>query len=137
MRLALTVAFLVVLLAWLMASGLALSQQGKVVSSKHDVGATGYLAGVSACETCHDGTVTGRGTYTFDLDMAQHPLTPGKAGEDCDMCHDPHVPDYGNFFLFPAGANLCKACHARGGEGDHPLNVDVLSAGYIPQDARW
>lgn len=53
------------------------------------------------------------------------------------MCHDPHVPDYSNFLLFPAGANHCKTCHALGSDKDHPLNLAVVDAGYAPQDDRW
>ncbi len=170
MRLALPVAFLGVLLAWLMTFGLTLGDQGKVISSEHDLGVVDYRSGVSACETCHlphdasgeslwardphpegdpfsgsqplcyschDGTVTASGAYTFDLGVAQHPITPGETGEDCDMCHDPHVPDYSNFLLFPAGANHCKTCHALGSDKDHPLNLAVVDAGYAPQDDRW
>ena len=89
------------------------------------------------CYSCHDGTVTASGSYAFDMGVAQHPTTPGESGEDCDQCHDPHVPDYGNFLLFPAGANLCKACHAHASEDDHLLNVNAIDAGYAPQDGRW
>lgn len=169
MRLAVPLTFLGALLLWLSTFGLALGNQGKVVSSAHDLGVVSTL-GVSACElchpphdasgeslwphgpypeddplsglkplcySCHDGTVTVRGAYAFDLVAAQHPTTPGKTRGDCDMCHDPHVPDYGEFLLFPTGANLCKACHAHGSGGDHPLNVDAIDRGYAPQDSLW
>ena len=53
------------------------------------------------------------------------------------MCHDPHLADYGTFLLFPAGANLCKTCHAGGDSLSHPLNVDAAGPGIVPQDTRW
>ena len=86
-----------------------------------------------SCYSCHDGTVTDGGLHVFDAGLAQHPLQPGRTGKDCDMCHDPHLADYGNFLLFPSGANLCKTCHASGGSGDHPVNVE---AG-VPIDDSW
>ena len=90
-----------------------------------------------ACYSCHDGTVTDSGLHVFDTALAQHPVEPGKGGDDCDMCHDPHLADYGNFLLFPAGANLCKTCHAGGDSVSHPLNVDAAGPGIVPQDDRW
>jgi len=170
MRLALPAALVSVLLAWLMTFGLTLGEQGKVISSEHDLGVVANPAGVSACETCHlphdasgeslwdkdphpegdpfsgfkplcyschDGTVVASGAYVFDPGVAQHPSTPEMSPEDCDRCHDPHVPDYGNFLLFPAGANLCKACHAHGNDENHPLNVDASNVGYGPRDSHW
>ena len=89
------------------------------------------------CYSCHDGTVTDSGLYAFDAALAQHPVKPGEVGDDCDMCHDPHLADYGNFVLFPAGANLCKTCHTGGGSVSHPLNVDAAGPGIVPQDNRW
>ena len=90
-----------------------------------------------ACYSCHDGTVTSSGVHVFDVALAQHPVEPGKLGEDCDMCHDPHLAEYGNFLLFPAGANLCRTCHAGAGIESHPLNVDAVARGRAPQDGRW
>lgn len=89
------------------------------------------------CYSCHDGTVTSAGAYVFDSDAGQHPTTPGKVSEDCDMCHDAHVPDYGNFILFPSAANLCRACHARSYDRFHSSNVDAAAAGYAPVDDSW
>ena len=89
------------------------------------------------CYSCHDGTVAAGGAYVFDPGVQEHPVTPGEIGEDCDMCHDPHVPDYGGFLLFPTGANHCKACHAGGSEEDHPLNVGSFTQEYEPQDSHW
>src|SRR3990170_2444658 len=80
-----------------------------------------------ACYSCHDGTVTDSSIHVFDVALAQHPVEPGEAGEDCDMCHDPHLADYGNFLLFPAGANLCRTCHAGGGSEGHPVNIDAVA----------
>jgi predicted CXXCH cytochrome family protein len=163
-------AFSALSLALVTTFGMTLGQQGKVISSEHDLGVMAYSAGVSACETCHfphdasgeplwaqgphkegepfsgsgplcyschDGTVTPGGSYAFDLDLAQHPTTPGQVGEDCDMCHDPHVPDFSNFLLFPSGANLCKACHAKANDKDHAMNADAIETGYVPQDSQW
>jgi predicted CXXCH cytochrome family protein len=96
-----------------------------------------YSGIMPLCYSCHDGTVTAGGGYVFDPGLAQHPSTPGKASEDCDMCHDPHTPDYSNFLLFPAGANLCRACHARSYDRFHSLNVDAIDIGYAPEDAKW
>ena len=90
-----------------------------------------------ACYSCHDGTVTDSGLHVFDAALAQHPMEPGEVGKDCDMCHDPHLADYGNFLLFPSGANLCKTCHANGDSVSHPLNVDAAGPGIVPQDDRW
>lgn len=89
------------------------------------------------CYSCHDGTVTDGGLHVFDVALAQHPMRPGQPGEDCDMCHDPHLADYGNFLLFPAGANLCKTCHASGGSGDHPVNVEAVAQASVPLDDSW
>jgi predicted CXXCH cytochrome family protein len=89
------------------------------------------------CYSCHDGTVTPNGAYAFDPGLAQHPIEPGKAGEDCDMCHDPHVPDYSSFLLFPDGSNLCRVCHASSYDRFHALNVNALEAGYVPEDGRF
>lgn len=170
MRFALPAALLSALLAILLTFGLTLGEQGKVVSSEHDLGIRSYVSGVGACETCHlphdasgeslwaegpypegkpfsgaaplcyschDGTVTDSGAYAFDPELAHHPITPGKVGEDCDMCHDPHVPDYGNFVLFPSGANLCRACHARSYDRFHTLNVPATEVGFAPHDSAW
>ena len=90
-----------------------------------------------ACYSCHDGTVSDGGAHVFDAALAQHPVKPGETGKDCDMCHDPHLADYGSFLLFPAGANLCKTCHAGGGSENHPLNVDAAGGGTAPRDDRW
>ena len=90
-----------------------------------------------ACYSCHDGTVSDRGLHVFDAALAQHPVKSGKVGEDCDMCHDPHLADYGSFLLFPAGANLCKTCHANGDSLSHPVNVDAAGPGIVPLDNRW
>ena len=89
------------------------------------------------CYSCHDGTVTDSGLHVFDVALAQHPVRPGEAGEDCDMCHDPHLADYGSFLLFPAGANLCRTCHAGGGSSGHPLNIDAVAGADVPRDDRW
>ena len=159
-----------VVVAAFMTFGLTRGEQGKVVSSQHDLGVTAGAAGVSACEvchlprdasgqllwsedphagderfsgiapacySCHDGTVTDNGLHAFDAALAQHPVRPGEVGEDCDMCHDPHLADYGSFLLFPAGANLCRTCHAGGDRLSHPLNIDASGPGIVPQDIRW
>jgi predicted CXXCH cytochrome family protein len=96
-----------------------------------------YSGSRPVCYSCHDGTVTAGGAYAFDESATHHPITPGEPGEDCDMCHEPHVPDFGSFLLFPAGANLCKSCHAHASEVDHPVNVDAIEVGYAPLDSRW
>jgi len=90
-----------------------------------------------ACYSCHDGTVTDSGLHAFDVALAQHPVRPGEVGEDCDMCHDPHLADYGSFLLFPAGANLCRTCHAGGGSAGHPVNIDAIAGGHVPRDDSW
>jgi len=90
-----------------------------------------------ACYSCHDGTVAASGLHVFNAALAQHPVKAGEPGEDCDMCHDPHLAEYGSFLLFPAGANLCKTCHAGGGNENHPLNVDAAERDRTPQDDRW
>lgn len=157
-------------LACLTTLGLALGEQGKVVSSGHDLGVASVPSGVSACEichvphdasgeslwaegphaksaefsgarpacySCHDGTVTAGGAYAFDDESAHHPIKPGQVSEDCDMCHDPHVPEFGNFLLFPAGANFCKSCHAHASTEDHPVDIDTAEVGSAPLDGRW
>jgi predicted CXXCH cytochrome family protein len=146
--------------------GLSRGEQGKVVGGQHDLGVTGVSAcevchlphdasgqplwsddphagdesfsGIApACYSCHDGTVSDSGVHAFDVALAQHPVEPGEPGKDCDMCHDPHLADYGSFLLLPAGANLCRTCHAGGGSVGHPLNVDAAAMGIVPQDTRW
>lgn len=82
-----------------------------------------------SCYSCHDGTVASTGLDVFDTSLSQHIVQPGVPGKDCDMCHDPHVADYGNFLRFPSGANLCQTCHVMGG---HPVNVDAAAAGDLP-----
>ena len=164
------VAVAAAVVAAFMTFGLTRGEQGKDVSSQHDLGVTAGAAGVSACEvchlprdasgqllwsedshagderfsgiapacySCHDGTVTDNGLHAFDAALAQHPVRPGEVGEDCDMCHDPHLADYGSFLLFPAGANLCRTCHAGGDRLSHPLNIDASGPGIVPQDIRW
>src|SRR3972149_4918282 len=156
-----------VAVAALMTFGLPRGEQGKVVGSQHDLGvaagvsacevchlprdASGQLlwsedphagderfSGIApACYSCHDGTVTDSGLHVFDVALAQHPVEPGEVGEDCDMCHDPHLADYGNFLLFPAGANLCRTCHAGGGSGGHPVNIEAVAGGDVPRDDSW
>jgi predicted CXXCH cytochrome family protein len=168
-KFALLLASLGALLACIVTFGPTRGQQGKVISSEHDLGVAS-TSGVSACEvchlphdlggeslwaqspypeddffsgsaplcySCHDGTVAAGGAYVFDTGLAQHPVTPGEAGEDCDMCHDAHVPDYGEFLLFSTGANHCRTCHANADDGNHPLNVDAVGHGYPPWDDRW
>ena len=122
--------------------GLSLGQQSDVIGSKHDIGSPGvsaceqchiphnaygdylwarnpdradglYLELKELCYSCHDGTVTDRGDFAFDQNLSQHPTNPGKRGEDCDMCHDAHGADYGNFLLFPAGANFASFSNTR------------------------
>ena len=146
--------------------GLSLGQQSDVIGSKHDIGSPGvsaceqchiphnaygdylwarnpdradglYLELKELCYSCHDGTVTDRGDFAFDQNLSQHPTNPGKRGEDCDMCHDAHGADYGNFLLFPAGANFCQSCHGKATSVDHPVDTDSLAAGYAPADAQW
>ncbi len=166
MKLALTVALATVLLALATSAWLALADQGNVTGTAHDLGSSG-AGGVSSCETCHvphevsgaaiweegpsaggtfagltpacyschDGTVA-TGSYVFDSDAVQHPLDR-EAGKDCNMCHDPHVSDYGSFLLFPSGANLCQACHEHASENDHPVNVNLRDAGFAPLDTQW
>jgi predicted CXXCH cytochrome family protein len=145
---------------------LALADQGRVTGTPHDVAAHGAGA-VSSCETCHipheasgealwdgdpregdgfsgaepvcyschDGTIAS-GAFVFDPETVRHPIDRD-GGEDCDMCHDPHVYDYGNFLTFPSGANLCQACHESAGGSDHPVNVNVHEAGFDPLDTEW
>jgi predicted CXXCH cytochrome family protein len=164
MKLAPAVAFAALLIASLTGAWLALADQGKVVGTAHDLGTRGA---VSSCETCHipheargeiiwegdarpegdfsgltplcyschDGTVA-TGSYVFDTGVAQHPVER-EPGKDCDMCHDPHISDYGNFLLFPSGANLCQACHEHAGEADHPVNVSLHDVGFSPEDTKW
>jgi predicted CXXCH cytochrome family protein len=90
-----------------------------------------------SCYSCHDGTVSDRGLEVFDVALGQHPVQPGKAGQDCDRCHDPHLADYGSFLKFPTGANLCKTCHAHSSSADHPVNVDAAPAGIVPLSTNW
>lgn len=146
--------------------GRSLGQQGDIIGSKHDIGSPGvsaceqchiphdaygeylwarnpggagevYLELRELCYSCHDGTVTERGAYAFDESLSQHPTSPGKRGETCDMCHDAHGPDYGNFLLFPAGANFCQSCHGKATLSDHPVDADSIAAGYAPADVQW
>jgi predicted CXXCH cytochrome family protein len=93
----------------------------------------GPLSGLaSLCYSCHDGTVAG-GSYAFDEAFGQHPMDR-ETGEDCNMCHDPHISDYGSFLLFPSGANLCQACHEHASEADHPVNRSVHEVEFAPVD---
>ena len=143
-----------------------MGQQGNVMGSDHDLGSAGvsaceqchiphaaygdllwsqppssaegpYSGDRILCYSCHDGTVTPEGSFVFDQMLSQHPVTAGEFGQDCDMCHDAHSPDYGNFLLFPSGANLCKTCHAKATFTDHPSNADAVAAGYVPADSDW
>jgi predicted CXXCH cytochrome family protein len=88
-----------------------------------------------ACYSCHDGTVAG-GAFAFDPDVGQHPIDREK-GQDCQMCHDAHVSDFGSFLRFPNGANLCQACHEMATDLDHPVNINVHEAGLDPLDTEW
>jgi predicted CXXCH cytochrome family protein len=93
------------------------------------------LAGMAAsCYSCHDGTVASSGLHVFDTALSQHIVQPGVPGKDCDLCHDPHVSEYGNFVKFPSGANLCQTCHVETG---HPVNVDAAAAGALPADPSF
>jgi len=93
------------------------------------------LAGIAAsCYSCHDGTVTGSGLHVFDAALAQHAVQPDVPGKDCDLCHDPHVSEYGSFLKFPSGANLCRTCHTKTG---HPVNVDAAAPGDLPSDPTF
>ena len=166
MRLAIAVAAAGLLIASVTGAWLALADQGQVIGTAHDLGTHG-AGGVSSCETCHvpheaggetvwdgdqradddfsgltpicyschDGTIA-TGSYVFDAEAVQHPIER-EPGKDCDMCHDPHVSDYGSFLLFPSGANLCQACHEHAGEADHPVNVSMLEVGFSPRDTTW
>lgn len=163
MRIALAIATGALLLVSVTGGWLALADQARVTGTAHDLGTPG---GVSSCETCHvpraasgadiwdgavradgplsglastcyschDGTVAG-GSYVFDETAVQHPIDR-EAGEDCSMCHDPHMSDYGSFLLFPSGANLCQACHEHAGEADHPVNRSVHEADFAPADMQ-
>lgn len=159
------VAASVVLAVLVVTFGLTRGEQGAVIGSPHDLGTAGVstcevchlpheasgqrlwsddphagderLSGVAPlCYSCHDGTVA-EGLHVFDVGLAQHPVQPGQPGEDCDMCHDPHVADNGNFLLFPSGANLCRTCHGRAGDGDHEMNTDAAAHGSVPVDDTW
>ncbi len=93
------------------------------------------LSGLAAsCYSCHDGTVASSGLHVFDAALSQHVVRPNEPGKDCDMCHDPHVSEYGNFLRFPSGANLCRTCHTMGG---HPVNVDAAAQGDLPSDPSF
>lgn len=164
MKLAFAAVFASLLVASVAGGWLALADQGQVIGTPHDMGT---VSGVSSCETCHvpheeagdvlweDGTYTNEdfsgiapdcyschdgtvatGSFVFDPDTVRHPLDR-EAGEDCDMCHDPHISDYGNFLLFPSGANLCQICHEAASGDEHPVNVNVHDAGVWPLDTSW
>lgn len=155
LRLVLVGGFAGGLLAGLAGVWLALADQGTVVGTIHDLGTTagtgvsscetchipheadgaaiwsgnpqteGSLSGLApGCYSCHDGTVAS-GAYAFDATLAQHPVKAGEAGKDCDLCHDPHLADYGSFIKIPSGANLCQVCHGHRSEAEHPVNVDT------------
>lgn len=90
------------------------------------------LAGISAsCYSCHDGTVASSGLHVFETALSQHVVQPNVPGKDCDLCHDPHVSEYGNFLKFQSGANLCRTCHTESG---HPVNVDAAD---LPRDPTF
>jgi len=141
----------------------AFGQQGHIIGSKHDLASPGvaaceqchiphdaygdylwargpnpaggtYVGIRPLCYSCHDGTVTEEGRYAFDETLSQHPTVPGEPSKDCDMCHNAHTPEYGNFLLFPSGANLCRSCHGKAGPTDHPVDVDAAVA---PLDSQW
>lgn len=166
MRLALVALFTGLLVATAAGGWLAFADQGKVTGTVHDLGSPGS-GGVSSCETCHvphesagdvlwetdpregeefsgiapvcyschDGSVA-TGSFVFDKETVRHTLDR-QAGQDCDMCHDPHDTEYGNFLLFPSGANLCQTCHEEASGQDHPVNVNVHQAGVWPLDTDW
>ena len=163
MKLALAIAFGGLLFASAAGGWAVLADQARVTGTAHDLGTPG---GVSSCETCHvpheaaggviwegetradsafsglapvcyschDDTVAA-GSYVFDESAVQHPIDR-VAGNDCDMCHDPHISDYGSFLLFPSGANLCQACHEHADKADHPVNRSVREAGFTPADTH-
>jgi predicted CXXCH cytochrome family protein len=166
MKLAAAVAFAILATAALAGGWQAIAEQGKVTGTAHDLGTPGETGVSSCetchvpheeqgqvlwegdprqdgeftglaplCYSCHDGTVAD-GSYAFDQGLAQHPVEPGEPGQDCDLCHDPHISDYGSFVLFPSGANLCQACHEHASEADHPVNVKLSEAKFAPSDTH-
>lgn len=87
------------------------------------------------CYSCHDGTVTSTGSYAFDASKIQHEVSPGKKGQDCDRCHDPHRNTWKFTTLTQTNADLCTACHGKGGSNNHP--IDKPADAYQPTDRVW
>ncbi len=164
MKLAVSIAIASLLAVSAAGGWLAFADQGRVTDTAHDLGSPGVsscetchvpheaagdvlwedggpardedFSGLApVCYSCHDGSVA-TGSFVFDADTVRHPLDREK-GQDCNMCHDPHISDYGNFLLFPSGANLCQTCHESASGVDHPVNVNVHDAGFWPLDTEW
>jgi predicted CXXCH cytochrome family protein len=156
-----------------LAVGVSYAGPGDIYGSAHDLGSPGnptcqqchvphdaqgdYLwarpprtdlpASEALCFSCHDGTVTGRGSYIITLGTTNHPMGPethltsyGDEGY-CLACHDAHDGD----FMFtkdlmrdgkppnPDNAQVCLACH--GGTHFNPdpaVNHPWVTAGMTP-----
>ncbi len=161
---AMTLSIVAIALA-LFAAGGVLGEEKKVSGTKHDIATPGNPSCVSChlqkdpdgqalwavqpnaagpfsgtkplCFSCHDGTVTARGsTLVFDPSRPEHP-SAALQGQGCDRCHDPHNTGYGNFIKVPGDASFCRSCHFRAGPTDHPVDIDALAAGIRPQDTHW
>ncbi|MBT3363881.1 MAG: hypothetical protein HN929_01395 [Chloroflexi bacterium] len=124
------------------------------------IGMTGMQ---SLCFSCHDGTVSAKGTYIGDLSYYTHPVSPEgnlncsnchsahgpdgqdrkgltssaahAANRDCDRCHDPHSNSW-RFIKadLEQSADVCISCHSNY-SNNHP--VDMASDSYLPADRLW
>jgi predicted CXXCH cytochrome family protein len=164
-----------------LAVGVSYAGPGDIYGSAHDLGSPGnptcqqchvphdaqgdYLwarpprsdlpASEALCFSCHDGTVTSRGSYIISPGTVNHPMGPethlASYGDGyCAACHDAHDGD----FMFtkdlmsptkppnPDNAQVCLSCH--GGTHfnpdpavNHPWVTAGMTAPNLPLDQTF
>jgi predicted CXXCH cytochrome family protein len=163
-----------------LAVGVSYAGPGDIYGSKHDLGSPGnptcqqchvphdaqgdYLwaraprtdlpASEALCFSCHDGTVTGRGSYIISPGTYNHPMGPdthlSTYGDGyCLACHDAHDGDW-RFTkdLMKAGkppnpdnAQVCLSCHTRAPfdtpDKNHPWATAGMTAPNLPLDGTF
>lgn len=87
------------------------------LSSAHG-NVTGFAAGRSGCNSCHEGKAALRAQFNEDADYVEQD-EGGITQITCAVCHDPHGSQFtANLRASleePSRENLCVGCHARQG----------------------